>query len=201
MKKLENLHRLLLKYRLVLASGSPRRVRLLNEAAIEFRQIIPDIDEDDHEIIDPMELATTLAEKKALAAMDRIKDDEIALGCDTIVILKGKILGKPDSPGEAFEMLSALSGNCHTVCSAIALANNKGVIKSGYELTDVYFNNVSKQAIEAYIATGEPLDKAGAYGIQEEGGFLVDRIAGNLDNVIGLPMSLLEDLAVKMLMD
>ena len=201
MNKFVNLHRLLNSYRLVLASGSPRRVKILAEGSIPFRQIVPDIDEDDHDISNPTDLAITLAEKKALAVRDMLSQNEIALGCDTIVILRGRILGKPKSPEDAFNMLSDLSGQRHTVCSAVALMNSRGNIKSGYELTDVYFNKVDGEDIRKYIATGGPLDKAGAYGIQEEGRFLVDRIKGNLDNVIGLPMSLLEELAAEILTD
>jgi septum formation protein len=197
--KFKNILQLFNRHHLILASGSPRRVKILSDAKIPFRQIIPDIDEDNHKINDPIKLAVFLAERKSLAIKDRLADDEIALGCDTIVILKKKILGKPKSPKEAFQMLSDLSGNCHTVCSAIALMNARGIIRSGYELTDVHFNKVLKEDIYSYIGTGEPMDKAGAYGIQEEGRFLVDRIEGNLDNVIGLPMNLLEKLAAEML--
>ncbi|MCX6828556.1 MAG: Maf family protein [candidate division Zixibacteria bacterium] len=195
--KFKELDRLLSRYRLVLASGSPRRVSLLRAAGINFRQLIPDIDENNHAHQDPSALAALLAQKKALAVCWEIETDEVILGCDTIVILNDLVLGKPESEAEAFEMLSALSGNRHTVCSAIALLERGGYMASGFEFTDVYFNPVSAAQIKAYIKTGEPLDKAGAYGIQEEGGFLVDRIEGNIDNVIGLPMSLLERLAGK----
>jgi nucleoside triphosphate pyrophosphatase len=195
--KFKELNGLLSKYRLVLASGSPRRVGLLRAAGINFRQLIPDIDENNHACPDPSELATLLAQKKALAVCGEIEIDEVILGCDTIVILNRLVLGKPGSEDEAFEMLSALSGNRHTVCSAIALLERGGHMASGFEFTDVYFNSVSAAQIKEYIKTGEPLDKAGAYGIQEEGGFLVDRIEGNIDNVIGLPMSLLDRLAGK----
>ncbi len=197
--RFRELERLLSKYRLVLASGSPRRVSLLRAAGIDFRQLVPDIDENDHAHPDPSELAVLLAQKKSFSVRGAIKTDEIILGCDTIVILNGLVLGKPGSEAEAFEMLSALSGNRHTVCSAIALLEQGGHMASGFELTDVYFNPVSETQIRAYIETGEPLDKAGAYGIQEEGAFLVDRIKGNIDNVIGLPMGLLERLAGKFL--
>ncbi len=113
--KFRELERLLNKYRLVLASGSPRRVSLLRAAGIEFRQLIPDIDENDHAHPDPSGLAILLAQKKALAVSGEIVADEVILGCDTIVILNDLVLGKPESEAEAFEMLSALSGNRHTV--------------------------------------------------------------------------------------
>jgi septum formation protein len=190
-----NLRTLLEKYNLVLASGSPRRVGILKDNGVLFRQAIPDIDENNDSDLPPVELAVSLAEKKARAVGTRLSDSDVALGCDTIVILRGMILGKPESPAHAIEMLSSLSGNMHTVCSAIALLKKNGVKVSGYELTDVFFREVSEKQIKEYVASGEPMDKAGAYGIQELGGFLVDRIEGNIDNVIGLPMTLLDKLA------
>ncbi len=193
-----NLSNLLRRYRLVLASGSPRRIGILRNCGVSFRQIIPDIDEGNNIDMNPTQLATLLSERKALAVKSMIFVDEIALGCDTIVILKGEVLGKPASPTQAFEMLTSLSGQMHTVCSAIALMNNRGKVVSGFELTDVYFRDVSPAEIDEYVKSGEPLDKAGAYGIQELGGFLVDRIVGNIDNVIGLPMTLLDRLAGEM---
>lgn len=159
---------------------------------------MPDIDENNNSDISPMQLATILAEQKAKAVGKLINDNEIALGCDTIVILHGRVLGKPFSPVNAIEMLTALSGNMHAVCSAIALLDSRGRLFSGFELTNVYFHDVSPNEIIDYVNSGEPLDKAGAYGIQELGGFLVDRIEGNIDNVIGLPMTLLDKLAAEM---
>jgi septum formation protein len=198
MNKYKNLENLLLNHRLVLASGSPRRFNLLRKNGISFRQIIPSIDEENSDEQVPSRLAIVLAERKAQAVLNLIEDDEIILGCDTIVILDGNIMGKPDSAEDAFRMLTTLSGKKHTVCSAIALLDRHGRIVRGFELTDVFFMPVGPDEIEKYIATGEPLDKAGAYGIQEQGGFLVDRIAGNVDNVIGLPMTLLDNLAWQM---
>lgn len=193
--KYKNLQKLLTTYNLVLASGSPRRVRLLNEANISFRQIIPDIDEKNSKHLKPGELATFLAREKSNAVLEQARDNEFILGCDTIVILGEQILGKPSSRKDAVQMLQRLSGNRHTVCSAIALLVASGEIVSDLELTDVYFKAVSSEEIEEYVNTGEPLDKAGAYGIQDRGVFLVDRFAGNIDNVIGLPMALLDKLA------
>jgi len=105
------------------------------------------------------------------------------------------ILQKPRHEGDAFEILSRLAGQMHIVCTALALAEREKLITTGYELTEVYFNPVTQQQIHDYIATGEPMDKAGAYGIQGMGAFLVDRICGNLDNVIGLSRMLLNGLA------
>ncbi|SYZ73344.1 conserved hypothetical protein [Candidatus Zixiibacteriota bacterium] len=197
MTKYKNIERLLKIYGLVLASGSPRRVDILNKAGIAFRQIIPNLDEKDDVDPDPCRLSTILAEAKAHCVMNQAKKNEIVLGCDTIVILNGRILGKPRSARQASQMLTALSGAEHTVCSAIALVDSGGKTVAGFETTKVYFNEVSAEAIREYIDTGEPMDKAGAYGIQGKGGFLVDRIVGNIDNVTGLPMTLLDSLAGK----
>jgi len=196
---LTDFDRLLETRRLVLASGSPRRVKILKEAGYKFRQIIPALDESSCNHKDPFRLARLLAEMKANAIADLLDKDEVALAGDTIVLLDGEILGKPGSPNEALAMLSRLSGNEHTVCTAIALQDYAGIIQSDYELTMVKFNRVDEESLKAYIATGEPLDKAGAYGIQGLGGFLVDSIDGNLDNVIGLPMTLLERLSGRLL--
>jgi len=190
-----NLRKLLNTYKLLLASGSPRRVRLLNDAGISFRQLIPDIDESNSKQFEPYQLAVHLARRKARAATNQAKDNEIILGCDTIVILNNKILGKPTSKQEAIQMLTDLAGNRHTVCSAVALVGPGENIVDGYELTDVFFKEVSFEDIENYVNSGEPMDKAGAYGIQERGVFLVDRFEGNIDNVIGLPMKLVDKLA------
>jgi len=190
-----NLNRLLIKNKLILASGSPRRVKLLNEAGIDFEQIIPDIDENGDDWKDPSRMASILAQKKAESVSHKISGNSIVLGCDTIVVIRNEVLGKPNSPDEALEMLLKLSGRRHTVCSAISLYKADGPMFTGHELTDVYFYNIDRARLLKYVETGEPLDKAGAYGIQGAGGFLVDRIEGNLDNVIGLPMKLLDKLA------
>lgn len=196
---LDDLNRLLENHRLVLASSSPRRVKLLKDAGYDFRQIIPNLDEDGVFHDDPYRLAVILAEHKISAVIDLLAKEDIALAADTIVLLKGEVLGKPRSPEEAVEMLSRLSGNMHTVCTAVALSNSDGRMVSGYELTRVFFNKLNPERVQEYVASGEPLDKAGAYGIQASGGFLVDRIEGNLDNVIGLPMTLLGNLAGRLI--
>lgn len=200
LKNYPNLAELLVDYRLILASGSPRRVKILQEHGIHFDQVIPDIHEDNNTSLPYYDLAVELARKKAEAVGQDLEKNQIALGCDTIVVIDDRILGKPDSRRHAFEMLSELSGNCHTVCSAIALLRgdvHKYV--SGHELTRVYFNKIEPKQIQEYNDSGEPMDKAGAYGIQGIGGFLVDRIEGNLDNVIGLPMTLLDKLAGRLM--
>jgi septum formation protein len=181
--------------RLVLGSRSPRRVQLLAELGIVFRQAISEINEAQHSGENPFRYAVRLAEDKARDVARRCDPDEIVIGGDTVVVLEGVILGKPSNRDEAVKTLQMLSGKRHTVCTALALANGAGVLCSGAENTEVYFNRVTSEQIEQYVDTGEPMDKAGAYGIQGMGAFLVDRIEGNLDNVVGLPGALLDSLA------
>lgn len=181
--------------KIVLGSGSPRRVKLLGELGIEFRQTISGIDEPEHDNGHPYEHARELAEKKALSLRDHLGEDEIVIGADTVVVLDGRAMSKPVDESEAILFLKKLSGVKHTVCTALALSDRNGILACSYELTDVYFNEVTDEQISDYVKTGEPLDKAGAYGIQGMGAFLVDRIEGNLDTVIGLPRKLLDRLA------
>lgn len=193
--KYNDLLKLAQQYRLVLGSGSPRRARLLEELGIKYRQIVPRIDESVQDGEQPCPYALRLAEEKAESVVERIKGDEIVLAGDTIVVLDEVILGKPLNEEGAFETLTRLAGRTHYVCTALALADSDGLALSGTEQTEVTFNQVAPEQIREYIATGEPMDKAGAYGIQGMGAFLVDSIQGNLDNVIGLPRTLLNRLA------
>lgn len=184
---------------LILGSGSPRRVQLLAETGVSFSQSIPNIHESIRSGEAPYHYALRLAEEKALEiARDRDTKD-IVLGCDTIVVLGGEVLEKPTDKQDAFRILTLLSGKQHVVCTAVAFAGRTGILKSGYELTSVFFNRISPAQIWAYIESGEPMDKAGAYGIQGMGAFLVDRIEGNLDTVVGLPRTLIERLAGEIL--
>lgn len=190
-----NLKKLSQKKEIILGSASPRRLKLLAETGIDFQQIISVLKESDNPAGDPFEHALSLAKMKAMAVSSDSGADKLVIGADTIVVLDNVLIGKPEDENEAMEILLRLSGNKHVVCTAVALVSSKELLASGYELTDVYFNLVSEDAITDYVNSGEPMDKAGAYGIQGKGGFLVDRIEGELDNVIGLPRSLLEKLA------
>jgi septum formation protein len=183
------------KHQLVLGSRSPRRVKLLTEMGIAFEQMVSTVDEQLQAAEDPFAYAERLAREKALWVSERCDPKSIVLGCDTVVVLNGSIMDKPSSEQEAFETLKTLSGNTHTVATALALVRAEWVLAKGHEKTTVVFNEVTEVQIRDYIQTGEPMDKAGAYGIQGMGGFLVDRIEGNLDNVIGLPRNLLDRLA------
>ena len=187
------------RYRLVLGSGSPRRVRLLGETSVSFEQIIPEISEVCRHEERPYDFAERIAGEKALWVAERTEADAIVLGCDTIVVLGEELLGKPTDEADAMRILTSLSGQQHVVCTGVALARRGSVITSGYELTKVYFNTVTERQLKEYIESGEPMDKAGAYGIQGMGAFLVDRIDGRLDNVIGLPCLLLDNLAKRLL--
>jgi len=191
----KNLTKLAIYRKIILGSASPRRLDLLKETGIEFRQQVSDFVEHNNDGGRPYEYAQKLAEEKALSVANTTSLMELVIGADTVVVLDNCVIGKPVNKDDAARILKRLSGNKHTVCSALALAEKKKIIASGYELTDVFFNRVTDEQIAQYIETGEPLDKAGAYGIQGMGGFLVDRIEGNLDTVVGLPRQLLERLA------
>jgi septum formation protein len=180
---------------LVLASGSPRRFELLTETGVPFSRIIPDLEEARQPHESPFAYAKRLAEDKALAVAGRVDNGAVCLGSDTVVALGEENLEKPIDDNDAFRILSLLSGKQHVVCTALAFAHKDRLITSGYETTKVFFNLVTEQQIRDYVKTGEPADKAGAYGIQGMGAFLVDRIDGNLDTVIGLPRNLLNTLA------
>jgi septum formation protein len=170
-------------------------VTLLKETGIEFAQVIPQLAEVQLPGEQPYEYAVRLARDKARWVAGRVESDKLVIGCDTIVVLEDCVCEKPHDEDEALDTLCLLSGKEHVVCTALAIVSAGHVVTSGHELTRVFFNEVTVERIKQYIATGEPLDKAGAYGIQGMGAFLVDRIEGNLDNVIGLPKCLLERMA------
>ena len=187
------------QYDIILASGSPRRVQLLEEIPIPFQQLIPKIDETIFPNENSHQFALRMAVQKGDSLASCLTDNQLAISSDTIVILDGTVLGKPTDEQDALHILTSLSGKRHEVATAIAITNNKNLLAKDFESTIVYFNTVSQNQIEAYIATKEPMDKAGAYGIQGMGAFLVDRIDGNLDNVIGMPRRLLSKLAKQLL--
>ena len=193
--KYSHIRQLAQRRKLVLGSGSPRRVALLKELGIAFKQIIPSLEERQKQGEPAFQFARRLAEDKALSVAGQTNAGHLVIGCDTIVVLNDNILQKPRNKSDAFEILTTLAGQMHVVCTALALAEQGKILAADHELTEVYFNPVTAQQIHDYIATGEPRDKAGAYGIQGMGAFLVDRINGNLDNVIGLPRTLLNSLA------
>jgi len=184
--------------KIILASGSPRRKQLLEQVGIPFEVIVSNADE----TIDgpPASQVKTLALRKAEAVREVAGNDTIILAADTLVYIDGKVLGKPGDKNEAFEMLKTLQGRCHTVYTGVALIKG-GEQNAFVDSTLVYFRQLSDTEIEAYIATGEPMDKAGAYGVQDRGALLVHRIEGDYFTVVGLPVakvaSALRDMGVE----
>ncbi|MGI9180126.1 MAG: Maf family protein [Longimicrobiaceae bacterium] len=171
---------------LVLASRSPRRAELLERLRLKFEILVPDIDESfvDHEM--PAGHAERLAREKAVAVAHR-RPDALVVGADTIVVLGSDVLGKPRSETEAVEMLVSLSGREHEVFTGVAVAG-QGRVESDLERVRVRFRNLSRRQCGEYVATGEPLDKAGSYGIQGFGSALVEEIQGDYFAVMGLPV-------------
>ena len=172
---------------IILASASPRRSELMTLAGFRFDVICADIDEIVPEKALPQEVVMSLALQKAQAvAKDHRKS--AVVGFDTVVVLDGKILGKPRSEKEAAEMLRSLSGRIHKVFTGVAMVCGEKVT-SFFEEPEVEYYPLTDQEILDYVATGEPMDKAGAYGIQGRGAVLVKRINGDYFNVMGLPIS------------
>lgn len=173
--------------KLVLASRSPRRAELLRAAGIGFTVRVTDVDETPRPDEDPREYCVRLAKEKALAVS--ASPDEIVLAADTTVVFANEILGKPLDESDATRMLRGLSGNRHEVITAICLRSGSGLI-ADLETTAVWFAPMSDAEIAAYVASGEPMDKAGGYGIQGLASKFIERIEGSYTNVVGLPVSL-----------
>lgn len=179
---------------LVLASASPRRRALLAEIGLEFSVEPVDVDEKTNVPADPAEHATVLAERKAAAAAAG-RAEGIVLAADTIVVLEERIYGKPRSENEAMRMLLELSGQEHTVLTGVCVRHAaSGFSRTGLVSTRVRFHVLDKDEVRRYVATGEPMDKAGAYAIQGRGRLLVAGIDGDYTNVVGLPVGVTLDL-------
>jgi len=176
-------------YGLILASNSPRRAEILNLAGVLFKVTSPRYSEERSDLEKPEVLVQRNSMKKAESISNEIQTG-IILGADTIVVWEQEIFGKPKDEKEAIAMLKKLSGKWHQVYTGVALLNKKNSKRiSGFEVTEVKFNELTEKEIKEYIATGDSLDKAGAYGIQESAsGRLVEKIEGNFDNVMGLPL-------------
>lgn len=183
---------------LVLASASPRRKSLLKELGADFVVIHSDIEEDDTDNLNPAALALKLAEEKAKQVKAKCTTAQLKrliLAADTVVAYRHHKLGKPLDKEDAFRMLKMLSGAWHQVYTGICLYGAvQNHLVSDYEMTRVKFRELSNTEINRYIATGEPMDKAGAYGIQGKGSLLVEKIDGCFFNVMGLPLVKLNDL-------
>ena len=189
----------MIECRVILASGSPRRHDLLNLVGIAHEVRAPNIDETMRTREAPRRHAERLAREKASALATR-DPNLITIGADTIVVVNRKVLGKPKDTAQAAAMLKQLSGREHTVVTAVAVARGKKV-RSAVEEVRVKFRRLHDDEIDAYIATGEPMDKAGAYGIQGYGATIVECVDGDYFAVMGLPLArlvaLLKDLGVK----
>lgn len=171
---------------LYLASSSPRRKEILQSAGVEFVVVPSDGDESRPPKLSPAELVQELAKRKAFGAKVSAAPEDVILGADTLVALEDKVLGKPGSEEEAFAMLSELSGRTHTVYTGCCLRKGDS-FRTLVVATEVEFYPLTEKEIWEYIHTGEPMDKAGAYGIQGRGCVLVKGIRGDYFNVVGLP--------------
>ena len=183
---------------LVLASASPRRAELLRQIDIPFTVVEPEISEEISGPEKPADLVVDLAQRKASAVTRRLESGFV-IGADTVVFFEGQSLGKPADEEDARRMLEMLSGKVHEVFSGLALFNAAGGnFETGLSKTKVWMKTLAKNNIDLYVKSGEPLDKAGAYGIQGRGAVFIDKIEGCYFNVVGLPLSLLFDLFIKM---
>ena len=186
---------------IILASKSPRRRALLEQMGVrDFRIITPDIDEHMDRALPPAELVRQISLEKAQAVAAQADPNTVVIAADTVVALDGAVLGKPADEEEAFRMLSLLSGNRHQVYTGLTVLRGEQVF-SQWEETAVTFRPLTAEEIEAYIATGEPMDKAGAYGIQGYGSLLIKGISGDYYNVMGLPVCRLGQILGQLGMD
>ncbi|HDL7480877.1 TPA: septum formation inhibitor Maf [Yersinia enterocolitica] len=172
---------------LYLASGSPRRRELLTLLDVPFEVLKTEVEEQRRAEESAQQYVQRLAQDKARAGVSVAPQDLPVLGADTIVVLNGQVLEKPRDKAHAQQILSALSGQQHQVITAVSLADRKNML-SAMVVTDVIFRVLSQLEISDYIATGEPMDKAGAYGIQGKGGCFVRSITGSYHAVVGLPL-------------
>ena len=186
---------------IILASKSPRRRALLEQMGVrDFRIITPDIDEHMDRALPPAELVRQISLEKAQAVAAQADPNTVVIAADTVVALDGAVLGKPADEEEAFRMLSLLSGNRHQVYTGLTVLRGEQVF-SQWEETAVTVRPLTAEEIEAYIATGEPMDKAGAYGIQGYGSLLIEGISGDYYNVMGLPVCRLGQILGQLGMD
>ena len=175
--------------KLILASASPRRAALLKQIGLNFLIKVHAVDETPLPGLTPSELVELFAERKAAAAARKLHDG-IVIGADTVVVWQGQVLGKPKNGDEAFEMLYKLQGSCHEVYTGIALIDvSSGEVLVQHEKTRVCFRSLDEREIRLYVASGEPLDKAGAYGVQGLAAIFITRIEGCYTNVVGLPLA------------
>jgi septum formation protein len=171
--------------RIVLASSSPRRRSLLSSIGLGFEVVVPDVDESRYPDEDPSMFVERVARAKAAVVDD---PDAVIIAADTTVVFEGRVLGKPVHPHEAISMLSALEGERHTVMTGLAVRHGERM-ESTVEISEVLFSPLTPEEIAGYVASGEPLDKAGSYGLGGLGAILVESVHGSPSNVIGLPLA------------
>ena len=174
----------------ILASASARRREILSHIGLEYTAIAADVDEITGLPDTPADIVRELAKRKALALSDKFDGETIVIGSDTVVCMDGRVLNKPKDKDDARRMLKSLSGGKHQVYSGLCVTDGEKTICT-HAVTTVKMRDISDDEITSYIATGEPLDKAGAYGIQDKGGIFVERIEGDYYNVVGLPLEML----------
>jgi septum formation protein len=178
---------------LILASASPRRAELLKLLPVKFQVLPGDVPEVAHEHLSPLEVCQLNAHRKARAVAKKIPD-ALVLGADTLVFLENEILGKPRSLAEARRMLSRLQGRHHQVVTGVCLMHLRGHRERIFAVsTDVLFHPLSARQIRDYLAEIQPLDKAGAYAIQDSGEKIISEISGSYSNVVGLPVEKLHE--------
>ena len=175
--------------KIVLASASPRRQELLQRIGItDFEVRVPDADESYPETLTPQQIVEYISRQKSVALESA--EDEIVITADTMVFLDDRRLGKPTDEADALAMLTALQGRHHTVCTGVTVRQGQTILTRSAS-TQVYFRQASQEELLSYIRGGEPMDKAGSYGVQGQGALLVERIDGDFFNVMGLPVLLL----------
>ena len=180
---------------LILASGSPRRKEILDTMGLSYIVDVSDVDESFSS--DPESMVLELSRRKAVSVAQK-HDDSIILAADTLVFCE-EVLGKPKNAEHAKDMLLRLSGNWHDVYTGVTMIDTyTGRTLSRADITRVHFISLSEDEIDAYIASKEPMDKAGAYGIQGMGGMFIDRIEGSYSNVVGLPMALVRSMLLEL---
>lgn len=173
---------------IILASSSPRRKELLGNIGFrDFRIVKPEFDESAVTAEDPGDLVEALSRGKAAAAAALLDPDDLIIAADTVVVLDGTVLGKPADAADAVRMLTALSGRHHQVYTGVTVRRGETVVTE-HEVTEVAFRPLTETEIREYVSTGEPMDKAGSYGIQAYGSLLVEGIKGDYFNVMGLPV-------------
>lgn len=176
--------------RIVLASASPRRAELLAQVGIPFVVDASGVSETPDPDWDPCELATRLAARKAMDVANRHPDADVILGADTIVVVDNEVFGKPEDAEHAVSMLQRLSGRAHAVITGWSLVDPKhDRAMAEFTSSRVFFDTLDEETIRRYVATGEPMDKAGAYAIQGKAGLFVQAIEGDYANIVGLPVA------------